>query len=377
MHAARRLAGLVLVLVVGASAHGQTAPFDATISVPEAEVRSGPSSSPNFYVTGKLRQGTKVHVQEEKNGWLAITPPPGSFSWISNLVIDRAGRTAVVHADGAPVRIGSALGDQEPTIEQVKLARGTQVVLLGTAKDGKWWPIEPPPQEVRYIPKEAVRVTPAVETVSNSPSPDGQKSSSWTTPAAAAGPTSPTLQQAEQAEKAGQMADAIRLYEQAGQEVTNSNHDLAMRCFSRAQCLREGKTGSVPPGYQPGVPAQATTGADPRFAPIANYTAGSPAPGQLTGQGQAANYGPPPVNPGPLQSSGLGRLRRAGFFVDGKQAYVLENSQGRPQYYVTAQTSLNLEPYVNHMINLVGVAVYRGDLRSNYMTASGVSQVVP
>ena len=112
-------------------------------------------------------------------------------------------------------------------------------------------------------------------------------------PGAAGGATTPTMQQAEQAEKAGQYADAIRLYEKAGQEVTNSNHDLAMRCFSRAQCLREGRTGSVPPGYQPGVPAQASTGGDPRFAPIANYTAGSPVAAQLTNQGQAAGYSPP------------------------------------------------------------------------------------
>ena len=158
MRVARTLAGLALIHVLGAGALGQTAPFDAAISVPEAEVRSGPSSSPNFYVTGKLRQGTRVHVVEEKNGWLAITPPPGSFSWISGLVIERTGRTtAVVRADGAPVRVGSSLVDQEPTIEQVKLSHGTQIVILGSAKDGKWWPIEPPPQEVRYIPKEAVQ----------------------------------------------------------------------------------------------------------------------------------------------------------------------------------------------------------------------------
>ncbi len=374
MRASRIWCGLFAGLGLAAAAHGQTVPFDATISRPQVEVRSGPSEK--LYATGRLRQGASVHVLKEENDWLAITPPPGSFSWISGLVldVDRTRRTAVVHADGAPVRVGSALVDQEPTVEQVKLSRGAQVVILGTPKDGKWWPIEPPPQEVRYVPKDAVRTTPTVETVSNHPASDPNKPAGWTTPGAA---TSPTVQQAEEALKAGDRAKAIALYEQAGRELINTNHDLATRCQNQANFLRQGNFGSVPPGYQPGIPAHATTGADPRIAPIPSYTPGTPAPGQLAGQQQSASYSPQPATPQPLQSSGLGRLRRAGFFVDGKQAYVLENSQGRPQYYVTSQPNLNLELYVNHVVNLVGVAVYRGDLRFNYMTASGVSQVDP
>lgn len=374
MRAISLFSGLALVIGSAAGARGQTTPFDATIAIPEVQVHSGPSEK--FYPTGKLRQGSPVHVIKEENGWLAITPPAGSFSWISGLVmdVDRNRRTGVVHADGVPVRVGSTMIDQEPTVEQVKLSRGTQVVILGSPKDGKWWPIEPPPQEVRYIPKDAVRTAPAVESVSNQPVSDPSKASGWTNP----GPASlPTIQQAEQAKKAGHTAEAIRLYEQAGRELINTNHDLATYCQNQAHFLRQGNVGSVPPGYQPGIPPHATTGADPRIAPIPNYTPGTPAPGQLASQQQAAGYSPQPTNQAPMQSSGLGRLRRAGFFVDGKQAYVLENSQGRPQYYVTATPNLNLEPYVNRVVNLVGVAVYRGDLRSNHMTVSGVSQVLP
>lgn len=69
-----------------------------------------------------------------------------------------------------------------------------------------------------------------------------------------------------------------------------------------------------------------------------------------------------------------GRLRRAGFFVDGKQAYVLEDSTGRPHLYVTAQPGVHLEPYINRIVTLTGPTVYRGDLRANYMT---VVQVQP
>ena len=72
----------------------------------------------------------------------------------------------------------------------------------------------------------------------------------------------------------------------------------------------------------------------------------------------------------------LGMRFEAGFarvFVDGKQAYVLENTQGRPLLYVTAQAGLNLEPYVNRNVELFGPAIYRGDLRANYMTVVRVA----
>jgi MraZ protein len=79
------------------------------------------------------------------------------------------------------------------------------------------------------------------------------------------------------------------------------------------------------------------------------------------------------VFPPPGQARGPGRLRRAGFFVDGKQAYVLENSQGRPLLYVTAQAGLNLEPYVNRTVDLQGSVIYYAELRSDYMTATTVN----
>jgi hypothetical protein len=43
--------------------------------------------------------------------------------------------------------------------------------------------------------------------------------------------------------------------------------------------------------------------------------------------------------------------------------------------YVTGMPGLNLEPYVNRVVELFGPMVYRGDLRTNYMTASQVRPV--
>jgi hypothetical protein len=69
-----------------------------------------------------------------------------------------------------------------------------------------------------------------------------------------------------------------------------------------------------------------------------------------------------------IRASGPGRLRRAGRCVEYRRTYVLETGQGIPTLYVTPQDGLDLEPYVNRNVELFGPAIYRGDLRANYMT---------
>ena len=67
MRLARPTSGFALLLIGAATAHAQIAP-EVAISVPEVEVRSGPS--PAFYATGKLRQGDRVTVlREDRHGF--------------------------------------------------------------------------------------------------------------------------------------------------------------------------------------------------------------------------------------------------------------------------------------------------------------------
>ena len=115
MRAAHLLCGVTTFLLAGQLASGAEpvphGPYDATITAAEVDVRSGPGADVKYYATSKLRQGEKVQVlREEDGGWLAIKPPPGSFSWINTRYIelvdqDRGGR---VLADDVPVRMGSA-----------------------------------------------------------------------------------------------------------------------------------------------------------------------------------------------------------------------------------------------------------------------------
>src|SRR5262245_49929858 len=108
--------------------------YPAVVTAPEAEVRSGAGNSPQLYPTNRLRKGEQVEVvQEMPGGWLAIKPPPGSFSWINTRFVQELlpGRGLWVvntHPDvRVPVRVGSELRTDPPTIEGARLARGTQL----------------------------------------------------------------------------------------------------------------------------------------------------------------------------------------------------------------------------------------------------------
>lgn len=392
MRAGRLLSGLTVLVLSGTWAHADPAghvPYDATIMAPEVEVRSGPSADAKYYATGKLRQGEKVQVlREEDGGWLAIKPPPGSFSWINTRFIelvdqDRGGR---VLADDAPVRIGSAVVNTPPTVEaKSRLKRGFVAIVLDAKKvpgdDGMWLPIVPGPDEVRYISAEAVKSMPQVQRVQASPA--AQMPAGPANPAPA-GSDEALWEQAHQAEVAGKPADAADLFYQLANRT--QNHELQVRCYNRIHFLREGMKATAPPNYQSGHPTEAhypqQNVADPRMVPTP-HVSGQPQfapPGQVTsqytygqvpGQLTSSNAGAAPGG-NALNSSGPGLLSRAPFWLDQKVTYVLSSSQGVPRMYVSPQPGINLEPYVGRNVDLVGVVQYRGDVKTYLMHATQV-----
>jgi uncharacterized protein YraI len=366
MRPARTIGGMSLLLAICSLAQADPpVPKEAVIAVPEVDVRSGPS--PKYYATSKLHQGDRVKIVEEKEGgWLAIQPPAGSFSWINTRYIDHDGQAPtarVLGEGGVPVRVGSALTNQEPDVSWVKLPRGEQVVLLSSQKavngEGIWLPIQPPPKEVRFIPADAIKATPPVQSTSSAPAN-----------------ADPLFTQAEQAQKAGNNAEALRLYQQLADQT--KDNDLRVLCYNRIHFLQEGNrnystVSPCPPGCTPTPYAYGQT-------PNPGYPYGSPAgqPLQYTyfRQGQAPPVGQPPAATPTIATvwSEPGWLRRSAFQIDGKATYVLESSAGQPRLYVTAQPGVNLEPYVNRTVNLYGPKMYRGEVRTNYMI---VSQVAP
>jgi hypothetical protein len=365
---------LSCLFAAAGSAMADPEPYNAAIRVSEVQVRSGPS--PQYYATSLLRIGEEVRVIKEEDGWLYIVPPSDSFSWVKDLFIGPidAKTGAATTLETAEVRVGSALHPEKRDVTKTKLSRGSLVVVLDEKKsvseDGTWVKIQPPPNEYRYIPAEAVKTpAPKVETVNPPPaSPPTALGGPVATQPPPAGPGESLWYRAEQAERAGNPAEAERLFLQLAHETPD--HDLQMRCYNRIHFLREGRRTSYPPGYY----------TQQRLSPAPGYPNAPPTNPYMTTGRATSQYTYAPVtntsqaalastSSSNCQWSGWGWLRRAPFWVDNKQAYVLENNQGMPRLYVTAQAGVNLESSVNKTVNLYGKMVYRGDLRTNYMTA--------
>jgi hypothetical protein len=430
MNPVRLLGGIALVFALAGTAVGQPATYPAVVVVPEVEVRSGPSD--RYYATGKLRQGqpVEVHREREQNGYLAITPPEGSFSWINSRFVQEYGQTAVVLAPDADVFVGSQLVDRQPDVKGARVQPGTQVVLIGkpfAGDGGTWLPIRPVPSEVRFVPPDAVRAAgsaPAAGGVA------GALPSGGPAPTTASSYTPSRWSQALQAELAGNVADAAQLYAQAALDSSATNARLAAECQRRSQWLLDGQRngtaaanpassstwGASPPAAPPpvtatvaslpgGATSQYTYARDPAApsqpvhltslppamprpvpeagpAPSAGTASLPPAGREPTVSLGGAPGSPaqlPPADNPPMQRSGAGQLSRAPFFIVGNRpTYRLESSQpaapGQPLLYVTAKPGLNLEPFVNRNVELFGQMIYSGQLRANYME---VVQVMP
>ena len=229
-----------------------------TTVVRDAEVLVHCGPSLQLYATNRLRQNEEVRVVKQEEGWLAIVPPADSFSWIMDRFIskiDPVYHTAIVK-ETAEVRIGSTLNPEKHDVTKVKLPAGEQIVALDEkpwiTEDGSWIKILPPPSELRYIPASAVQPpAPKVQVVAPPPSSPPPALGAPTTGQGAPGDS--LWYRAEQAERAGNPAEAERLFLQLARET--NDHDLQMRCYNRIHFLREGRRPSYPPGYQAGRPS--------------------------------------------------------------------------------------------------------------------------
>jgi hypothetical protein len=402
------IGSVALTSVLGLAVQAQT--NEATITVP-VEVRSGPSDK--FYPTSKLLPGDKVQIVDDKqvpwlagkmppSGWLAIKPPRDSFSWINQRFLNTtspASPVGQVLGDDVPVRTGSTLYNGRPYVEWVKLQRGAQVIIVGKKEDDAidnsvWIPIAPAPQEVRFIPADAVKGTMPVQTVSSAPPPTPPLAPGAPIPASpsapiAPGPEEPLWVQAKKAEQEGRLDDAKRLYQQLADQT--ANHDLRLNCLNQIHFINQGKSGGIPP-VQPSSPTPA--GAPGRVAPTPAYPYGPTvttypgAPNQATSQYTYEREGTaPPTSQAPPAGSwtgpggtptasasrGPGWLKRSNSLVGGKPAYLLDLGQGQAVLFVVPQAGVYLEPYVDRRVSLRGSVGYHAGYRQEYITAEQVT----
>ncbi len=325
------------VLVSVRPAPAQSVMGEMVIGVKEVEIRSGPST--DFYPTAKLYQGARVKVvkeEKEQPGWIAIQPPAESVSWINAQHVLRGQNTqiaAVIGKEPVPVRPGGLVGGKPP-VERVKIQPGTLVVVVGKeeVKDsGTWLPIQPVPQEVRYIPASAVQPAPGPL----APPPA----------VASANVPATLLAQADQALSQGNVQQAMALYRQV---VEHPAADYQQRTWSQNRLASMTRPQSATPqwaGQSPNLSTQTT--AFTRTNPAATAS----------------------------QWSVWGQLRATAFHKDGQPMYVLEDRRGTPLLYVATQPGFTLRDYIGKTVTLYGPVTYRSDdyLRAHYMTASHVA----
>jgi hypothetical protein len=363
----------------------------------ETLVRSGPGDSEQFYPTNRLVRGTKVEViQELEGGWLKITPPEKSFSYISTRFLEHVSPNepnyvvALANVE-VPVYIGSEMVNKRPTVVGCKLKRGTQVRSAGKAisEDGDaFMPIEPPPGEGRFIRAEAVSRTPpslagavtAAGPVNGMAGPHSSFTPNGPLPPSNAPSANPAVsplvlwQQAIAMNKAGQTAEAIRLFNQIAVVAAVSDPRTAGFARQWADYLQNGHQAYGSSGAA--VPANPVSTGGAMVG--RTYALGSDAAGAVrlnapTVVRTEANNAAEKLPAGWVAFRG--RLRHAGRAVEGVDTYVIEmEEQGyvRPVAYVSAGPRIDLASQVGRVIEVWGPAVYRGDLRTNYMTAMRV-----
>ncbi len=162
-----RLIALALVLL-GPPGPGPGLPAVAEVAVDGLDVFD--EADDRSFAPQRLRRGDRITVVEEgRDGWLAIEPPPSSLGWIEQGAIREApgGTEARVIVPRAVVRSGHP-DARMPGPPRLSLARGAAVRLLDRPplKLGRggalrtWRAIGPTSGEVRHIRAEGVaRVT--------------------------------------------------------------------------------------------------------------------------------------------------------------------------------------------------------------------------
>jgi SH3-like domain-containing protein len=133
-------------------------PFLAEITSDDVYVRSGPGT--NYYPCGKLNKGDKVKVVASKFSWLQITPPGGSYCWISKQYVETDPQNGTVgKVIGDAVRVYAGSDEVQPMHSAtilVKLSNGDKVSLLGEVKED-YYKIAPPEGAYLWVSNQYTR----------------------------------------------------------------------------------------------------------------------------------------------------------------------------------------------------------------------------
>lgn len=382
--------------------------YRAVVIDPEVKLRSGPGAG--YHETGTLIRGAAVLVErEEPGGWVAVTAPYGSVSWVATQFIEDptpdkpTPKNVLVHAEDELTLAAGKAGENQPLdIRRVKIPNGTGLLLVGpkvTFAGKTWYPVVPPAGDVRYLPKTAiqfekpannnfaVRITePSGPAPAASPAPSGGVASipgpaSGNVTPVGAGVTAskpavnhPLWAAAETAERDGRYLDAEKaLFDLAAlMNAPDGDRAVADLCFTRIHAIREKRRGTA-------TPLPTTSVLQPPSKDDRPVRPGAP---QAL---QASTVRPDkpqdkPATDAPAEGAkwtGVGTLRRSVLTPDGtgKTAYALETSPGVVKVYVIAGPGVELEKLVGKKVDVYGVPQTRSGLQRPYVVATAVEAV--
>lgn len=371
---------LIVLLLVAGFAHA-----GASLGTLTADTILRGSPKADGPDAGSFPRGTTVIVHHEEGDWLALQAPRGSVSWISHLFLEFPDKTpnagfpknAVVRSEGEVKLAVGKPGHPKPLdARKTAVPEGTIVLAIGPAvksdSDGStWYPIVPPEDDFRYVPKSAVQLSNSAAgsftvkspATSANTSPPPVASIAGPTPVGKAGwPNHPLWVQAEAAEAAGDLDKAERLYFQLAKEMNAPGGDgeLANQCYSRVHAIRERRrAGPVKTAnWNTTTTPVPTPAAIPTLKPGDDFT-----PRTVEKPVEKSEKSEKPAD-SKGQWSGSGYLRLAGFKLGGKQAYGLEDTKGRLLYYAVAGSNFDLEKHRNKTVDLFGAVSNPKDLRN-------------
>ncbi len=131
------------------------------VVVEEATARCGPGV--DYYETSRLFKGDRLEIYDETaDGWCAVRPPIGSFSWINAQYVSLAPNgIGTITVDGLASRIGSESGDQCHAVSAY-LKKGEKVHILDRRETPEntaspiWYKIAPPNGEFRWVERKSI-----------------------------------------------------------------------------------------------------------------------------------------------------------------------------------------------------------------------------
>jgi uncharacterized protein YraI len=361
----------VLLLVFAATLNSASAQSSTLGRVKSATpLRTGPSDQ--MPACGSLEAGEEVIIHHvEGTDWLAIQPPRGSLSWISQLCVevkrppDDAANKYPVDGVVSPLDTGDvkiaagSMGETKPlNVQRTKIPAGTLVRIIGpkvtvNAEEGDtgWYPIVPPRDDFRYVLRSSVDTTGTAEkggfTVKSVQAQGAATSGVGVLSIKQAGntttdanwPNNALWRDAERARSEGNFAKAEELYFQLAKESNKSGDvRLANLCYERVHMVREqNRTGGAKPAVNP----------DNVSWKAAEPPKGTAAPTKL----EAVTATPTYTN----TVYGDGILRRVSFSYNGQKVYALTDQKGQVRYYILPNGN-DLDKHVGKWLEVAGTS---------------------